>query len=95
MTLNPWRRQEPLDLAELARLLPAPGDPALPPDRRLLIEGRLMDEIDRRGTGFGVRFRRPAWLAVPAVLAVAPGGAAAPGRAGRAPPARPPPHGTR
>lgn len=25
MTLNPWRRQGPLDLAELARLLPAPG----------------------------------------------------------------------
>ncbi|WP_329379303.1 hypothetical protein OG625_12460 [Streptomyces sp. NBC_01351] len=71
MTLNPWRRQEPLDLAELARLLPAPGEPDLPPERRLLIEGQLMDEIDRRRTNSRAWLRRPAWLAVPAVLAVA------------------------
>lgn len=39
------RRQEPLDHAELARLLPAPGDPHLSLDRRLLLEEHLMNEI--------------------------------------------------
>lgn len=60
MTLNPWRRQEPLDDAELARLLPAPGDPALPHDRQLLIEEQLMREI-QQGTPQPPR-QRPAPL---------------------------------
>ncbi|MER5768942.1 CU044_5270 family protein [Streptomyces sp. NPDC001985] len=46
MNRTPWRRrQEPLDHAELARLLPAPGDPDLPRDRRRLLEEQLMREI--------------------------------------------------
>ncbi|MET8640012.1 CU044_5270 family protein [Streptomyces sp. NPDC004675] len=39
------RREEPLDHAELARLLPAPGDPHLSLDRHLLLEEHLMNEI--------------------------------------------------
>ncbi|MFE0174381.1 CU044_5270 family protein [Streptomyces sp. NPDC059002] len=41
-------RQEPLDHAELARLLPAPGDPALPADRQLLLERHLMTQIQQQ-----------------------------------------------
>jgi hypothetical protein len=40
-----WRRDEPLDPAELAGLLPAPGDPELPCDRLSALEERLMTEI--------------------------------------------------
>ncbi|MEV5771227.1 CU044_5270 family protein [Streptomyces antimycoticus] len=39
------RRDEPLDDAELARVLPAPGDPHLSLDRQLLLEEHLMNEI--------------------------------------------------
>ncbi|MGW3246960.1 CU044_5270 family protein [Streptomyces sp. NPDC001070] len=39
------RREESLDYAELARLLPAPGDPHLSLDRHLLLEEHLMNEI--------------------------------------------------
>ncbi|GGW39471.1 CU044_5270 family protein [Streptomyces xantholiticus] len=39
------RREESLDHAELARLLPAPGDPHLSLDRHLLLEEHLMNEI--------------------------------------------------
>ncbi|MFE3162519.1 CU044_5270 family protein [Streptomyces sp. NPDC059224] len=39
------RLGKPLDLAELARLLPAPADPHLSPDRHLLLEDHLMNEI--------------------------------------------------
>ncbi|KAB1140835.1 hypothetical protein F7R91_34395 [Streptomyces luteolifulvus] len=39
------RREESLDHAELARLLPAPGDPQLSLDRHLLLEEHLMNEI--------------------------------------------------
>ncbi|MEU9364962.1 CU044_5270 family protein [Streptomyces avermitilis] len=39
------RREESLDHAELARLLPAPGDPHLSLDRHLLLEEHLMSEI--------------------------------------------------
>ncbi|MCX4455181.1 CU044_5270 family protein [Streptomyces sp. NBC_01340] len=41
------RREESLDHAELARLLPAPGDPHLSLDRHLLLEEHLMNEIQR------------------------------------------------
>lgn len=41
------RREESLDHAELARLLPAPGDPYLSLDRHLLLEEHLMSEIQR------------------------------------------------
>ncbi|MFJ1797120.1 CU044_5270 family protein [Kitasatospora griseola] len=47
MIRNPWRRSEPLDRAELARLLPAPADPRLAADRRYLLEEHLMNEIHR------------------------------------------------
>ncbi|MEU4093971.1 CU044_5270 family protein [Streptomyces sp. NPDC026673] len=40
------RREESLDHAELARLLPAPGDPHLSLDRHLLLEEHLMNEIE-------------------------------------------------
>ncbi|MCX4507801.1 CU044_5270 family protein [Streptomyces anulatus] len=39
------RREEPLDHAELARLLPAPGDPELSSDRLNSLEEHLMTEI--------------------------------------------------
>ncbi|MCX5233070.1 hypothetical protein [Streptomyces sp. NBC_00233] len=45
MTFNPWRRREQLDHTELVWLLPAPGDPVLSPDRQLLLEDYLMNEI--------------------------------------------------
>ncbi|GHA89251.1 CU044_5270 family protein [Streptomyces termitum] len=45
MIRNFRRAQEPLDHAELARLLPAPGDPDLRPDRRLALEEHLMQQI--------------------------------------------------
>ncbi|MFG2357531.1 CU044_5270 family protein [Streptomyces sp. NPDC048521] len=41
------RREESLDHAELARLLPAPGDPHLSLDRHQLLEEHLMNEIQR------------------------------------------------
>ncbi|MFB6890073.1 CU044_5270 family protein [Kitasatospora sp. NPDC056327] len=47
MIRNPWRRTEPLDDAELARLLPAPADPQLAVHRQDLIEEFLMNEIHR------------------------------------------------
>lgn len=85
MTLDPRRRQEPLDLAELARLLPAPGDPVLPPDRRLRLEEHLMSEIqqqhtrthaDTRPEGRRPR-RRLAFIAGSAALVLLGGGAIA------------------
>ncbi|MFH8668498.1 CU044_5270 family protein [Streptomyces anulatus] len=42
------RREEPLDDAELARLLPAPGDPELSSDRLNGLEEHLMTEIRNR-----------------------------------------------
>ncbi|MFE6101025.1 CU044_5270 family protein [Streptomyces laurentii] len=45
MTRKFWKRTEPLDHAELARLLPAPSDPRMTPDRQLLFEEHLLNEI--------------------------------------------------
>ncbi|MGV9269646.1 CU044_5270 family protein [Kitasatospora sp. NPDC003701] len=45
MIRNSRRRTEPLDHAELARLLPAPADPRLAADRQDLLEEHLMSEI--------------------------------------------------
>ncbi|MFD9066814.1 CU044_5270 family protein [Kitasatospora purpeofusca] len=45
MIRNPWRHNEPLDHAELARLLPPPADPRLAADRQDLLEEYLMSEI--------------------------------------------------
>ncbi|MFE4623520.1 CU044_5270 family protein [Streptomyces mirabilis] len=44
------RREESLSHAELARLLPAPGDPHLSLDRHLLLEEHLMSEIQPTAT---------------------------------------------
>jgi hypothetical protein len=66
MKLNPWRRQEPLDHAELARLLPAPGDPVLPPDRQLLLEEYLMRETWQQHTDALADSADPAVSADPA-----------------------------
>ncbi|MEV7521331.1 hypothetical protein [Streptomyces sp. NPDC091371] len=83
MTLNPWRRQEPLDHAELARLLPAPGDPALPQDRRLLLEEHLMREIRQEqptpdaSTPPRRSRKRLVYYAVPGALLALAGGALA------------------
>jgi hypothetical protein len=76
MTFHPWRRQEPLDHTELARLLPAPGDPVLPHDLQLTLEANLMnamlDESSRpaRRRSPGVRIVLPAGLAAAAAAAV-------------------------
>ncbi|MEU0979643.1 CU044_5270 family protein [Streptomyces griseus] len=49
MIRTPWRRrEEPLDHAELRRLLPAPGDPELSSDRLRGLEEHLMTEIRNR-----------------------------------------------
>ncbi|MFF2121800.1 CU044_5270 family protein [Kitasatospora sp. NPDC058184] len=47
MIRNSRRHTEPLDHAELARLLPAPADPRLAADRQDLLEEHLMSEIHR------------------------------------------------
>jgi hypothetical protein len=48
MNRTPWgRRREPLDHAELAGLLPPPGDPVLPHDRLTTLEEHLMNEIQQ------------------------------------------------
>ncbi|MFI6285712.1 CU044_5270 family protein [Streptomyces sp. NPDC051018] len=67
MTRTPWRRkQEPLDHAELARLLPAPGDPDLSRDRRRLLEEYLMREIQQTPEPKPVRpVRRALFIGVP------------------------------
>ncbi|MEV6975996.1 CU044_5270 family protein [Kitasatospora sp. NPDC093806] len=77
MIRNPWRRTEPLDHAELARLLPAPADPRLAPERRDLLEEFLMNEIHQSEPASAPTrrpLRRTALIAAPvaaaAVLAV-------------------------
>jgi hypothetical protein len=83
MKLNPWRRQEPLDHAELARLLPAPGDPVLPPDRQLLLEEHLMREMRQQHTAMAGS-ADPADPADPADLAGSTDSAGSTGPAGPA-----------
>ncbi|GAA1391255.1 hypothetical protein GCM10009639_20940 [Kitasatospora putterlickiae] len=76
MIRNPRRRNEPLDHAELARLLPAPADPRLAADRQDLIEEFLMNEIhrsDRDPAPSPARrpLRRAALIAAPVAAAAA------------------------
>ncbi|MFF9364992.1 CU044_5270 family protein [Streptomyces griseoluteus] len=69
------------DPAELARLLPAPGDPELPRDRHRRLEDTYMAHIQRsQSTTTGPaaaprpergRLRRPMWIGIPAALALA------------------------
>ncbi|MEU9851616.1 CU044_5270 family protein [Streptomyces sp. NPDC047985] len=48
MIPTPWRRPEAPDPAELARLLPAPGDPVMPRDRHHQLEEFLMKQIQQQ-----------------------------------------------
>ncbi|MDX2565293.1 hypothetical protein PV371_37555 [Streptomyces sp. TX20-6-3] len=83
MTLNPWRKHEPLDHAELARLLPAPGTSALPSDLHLLLEEHLMNEIQHQHSTPAASApprrsrRRLVYLALPTTLVALAGGAVA------------------
>ncbi|MFJ8040204.1 CU044_5270 family protein [Kitasatospora sp. NPDC096147] len=85
------KRTEPLDHAELARLLPAPSASGMPIDRQLLFEEHLLNEIQASAPA-PAPVRRPARralligapvaaAALAAVLAVGgvPGGAVGPG----------------
>ncbi|MEV0493924.1 hypothetical protein [Streptomyces atratus] len=47
MNRTPWRRQEPLDHVELARLLPVPGDPEPSRGRLTKLEEHLVSEIQQ------------------------------------------------
>ncbi|MDT0442000.1 CU044_5270 family protein [Streptomyces johnsoniae] len=60
-------RGEDPSRAELARLLPAPGDPELPADRRLLLEEHLMRETEQPAASPGRR--RLVLAAVPVATA--------------------------
>ncbi|MFJ4091330.1 CU044_5270 family protein [Kitasatospora sp. NPDC089913] len=76
MIRNPWRHHEPLDHAELARLLPAPADPRLAADRQDLLEEYLMSEIhqsDRAPAALPARrpLRRAVLFAAPVAAAAA------------------------
>ena len=70
------------DPAELARLLPAPGDPELPRDRHRQLEDALMAHIQRSENAAATepaaaprparkRLRRPLLIGIPAALALA------------------------
>ncbi|MER5757511.1 hypothetical protein [Streptomyces sp. NPDC002088] len=79
MIFNPWRRQEPLDHTELARLLPAPGDPVLPDDRQRLLVDFLMNNVtqdDHPARPAHPHRRLAVRLAAPVALAAALGGTA-------------------
>ncbi|MCX2185001.1 hypothetical protein KV205_31430 [Streptomyces sp. SKN60] len=69
MIFNPWRRQEPLDHTELARLLPAPGDPVLSEDRQHLLEDFLMSNVTQDARPARPRRRLAVRLAAPVALA--------------------------
>ncbi|MFI2367548.1 hypothetical protein [Streptomyces sp. NPDC018833] len=69
MIFNPWRRQEPLDHTELARLLPAPGDPVLSEDRQRLLEDFLMNNVTEDPRPARPRRRLAVRLAAPVALA--------------------------
>lgn len=63
-------RRDPLDYKELVRLLPDPGDPVLPDDRRRQLEDFLMSNVTEDTPS--VRTRRLALrLAAPVVVAAA------------------------
>lgn len=76
MIFIPWRRQEPLDHAELARLLPAPGDPVLSDDRQRLLEDHLMSNATEDSRHVSLRRRLAVRVAVPVALAAALAGTA-------------------
>ena len=76
MTLNPWRRQEPLDQLELVRLLPPPGDPVLSDDRQRLLEEHLMSNVTEDSRRAGSRRSLALRVAVPVALVAALAGTA-------------------
>ncbi|WP_338675031.1 hypothetical protein V1460_20080 [Streptomyces sp. SCSIO 30461] len=69
MIINPWWRQEPLDHTELARLLPAPGDPVLSNDRQHLLEDFLMSNVTEDPRPVRPRRSLAVRLAAPVALA--------------------------
>lgn len=76
MNADPRTHSEPDEREELARLLPPPGDPALPPGRHHALKEHLMREIDRgtipAASAARPRARRRLMLvAVPALAAAA------------------------
>ncbi|MFD5344222.1 hypothetical protein ACFWJY_10705, partial [Streptomyces anulatus] len=80
------RREEPLDHAELARLLPAPGDPELSSDRLNGLEEHLMTEIRNLTSDTSPDTSPGASTGAPPVGALAGGRAPRPARrAGRRP----------
>ncbi|MDT0343329.1 CU044_5270 family protein [Streptomyces litchfieldiae] len=68
MIRSPWRRGEDPGLGELARLLPDPGAPELPADRRLLLEEHLMREMTKTSVAPSFR-RRMVLVSVPVATA--------------------------
>lgn len=76
MIFYPWRRQEPLDHTELARLLPAPGDPVLSDDRQRLLEDFLMSNVTEDTRPARPYRRLAVRIAAPAALAAALAGTA-------------------
>lgn len=76
MTIHPWRRQERLDHAELARLLPAPGDPVLSRDLQRTLEDHLMNAMRSESPRPARRRTIGARIALPAGLAAAVAGVA-------------------
>ncbi|KOU19048.1 hypothetical protein ADK52_29545 [Streptomyces sp. WM6372] len=102
MIRKKWRRDEPLDHAELGRLLPPPGSPDLPLDRQILLEEHLMNEIQQTAAApspAGDRaparrpVRRPLLIGIPVTAAALAGVIAlnsAQGPAGTGEPARTP-----
>ncbi|MGA8114130.1 MAG: CU044_5270 family protein [Actinocatenispora sp.] len=71
MSATPRRRHEPLDPAELSRLLPAPADPTLSADRHLLLKEHLLNEIQQTNKAPAATGRRRWRLALAAPVAVA------------------------
>ncbi|NYI06929.1 CU044_5270 family protein [Allostreptomyces psammosilenae] len=69
MNATPRRRPETVEREELGRLLPAPADPELPPDRHRLLKEHLMQEINQDRAATAAASRRPRRLAT---LALAP-----------------------
>lgn len=65
------RQEQPVSREELAQLLPAPTQPALPPDRHQLLKEHVMQEIgiESKPTPRATKTKRFTWIALPAGVA--------------------------